>query len=188
MSLELEQETPDIETPLTEIDEDREGHELIDGTWVEKAMGTEAAVVGGNVHTALNPFVRQQKLGHVVNAEGGYRLFPNKPKLIRKPDVSFVATGRFPKDKPPRGNALLAPDLAVEVVSPNDLAEEVEKKTDEYLAAGVRLIWILYVPTKSVYVLKPDGTTIRKKEGEHLSGEDVLPGFSVPVADLFEGV
>jgi Uma2 family endonuclease len=188
MSLELEP-IPDVGEAVTcEMEEDRKGYELIDGDWVEKPMGTQAAVVTNNVQVAITPFVRRGRLGHVVNAEGGYRLFPDNPKLIRKPDVSFVAAGRFPNDQVPRGNALLAPDLAVEVVSPNDLAEAADAKIGEYLAAGVRLIWVLYVPSRSVWVVKPDGTAVRRAAGDQLTGEDVLPGFTVRVEELFEGV
>lgn len=188
MSLDLELMPQADEAANCPVEEDHKGFELVDGEWVEKPMGTQAAFVGGNVHVAITPFVRRGRLGHVVNAEGGYRLFPDNPKIIRKPDVSFVAAGRFPNDQVPRGNALLAPDLAVEVVSPNDIAEAVETKIGEYLAAGVRLIWVLYVPTRSVWVVKPDGTAIRRMAGDQLTGEDVLPGFTVRVEELFEGV
>ena len=188
MSLDLEADIDGIDTPTPEVEEDRKGFELIDGTWVEKGMGSKAAVAGDNVQYAVTSFVRQHRLGRVLNSEGGYRMFPNNLKLVRKPDVSFVAANRLPNGEVPDGYMSLAPDLAVEVVSPRDLAEPLEKKIDEYLAAGVRLVWVLYVPTKSVWVLKPDGTVARRKAGDQLTGDDVLPGFAVAVAELFDGV
>jgi Uma2 family endonuclease len=78
--------------------------------------------------------------------------------------------------------------LAVEVISPSDLADDVETKLDEYLRSGVRLVWVLYIPTKNVWAFKMDGTAKLYRSTDTLVGEDVLPGFAVPVAELFEGV
>lgn len=175
--------------PRERVDEDRKGYELIHGTWVEKTeMGLEAATVTNFLQEAITTHVRRIGLGTVAGSEGGYQLFPNAPKLVRKPDISFVAAGRFPGGKVPRGNAKLAPDLAVEVVSPNDGCEAQEQKLDEYLRAGVRLVWVVYPNTRAVYVYRPDGTAARKTAAESLDGESVLPGLTIPVADLFVGL
>jgi Uma2 family endonuclease len=117
-----------------------------------------------------------------------YQLFADQPRHWRKPDVSFVRFGRLPDDKIPTGRMHLAPDLAVEVISPTEKAEDVETKLDEYLRAGVRLVWVLYIPTKNVWAYKLDGTAKLYRATDTLPGEDVLPGFAVPVAELFEGV
>ena len=74
------------------------------------------------------------------------------------------------------------------MISPTDLAEEAETKLDEYLRAGVRLVWVIYLPTRNVWAYKPDGTAKLYRSTDTLPGEDVLPGFGVPVAELFEGV
>jgi len=115
-------------------------------------------------------------------------MFAAQPKLVRKPDGAFVRSGRLPGDKVPAKKMQLAPDLAVEVVSPNDIAEEVEAKLDEYLRAGVRLVWVVYVPTRNVWAYKADGTAKLYRAADALSGGDVLTGFSVPVAELFQNV
>ena len=117
-----------------------------------------------------------------------YLLFPKQSKQVRKPDISFIRFGRLPDDEVPDKSIEVAPDVAVEVISPTDIAEEVEKKLDEYLRAGVRLVWVVYLPTRNVWAYKPDGTAKLYRSSDTLSGEDVLPGLAVPVAELFEGV
>ena len=82
----------------------------------------------------------------------------------------------------------LAPDLAVEVISPNDLASEVNEKIDEYLSAGVSLVWVIDPDSKTVSVYRKDGSTARLRESDELSGEDVIPGFSCKVNDIFADV
>lgn len=167
------------------VDEDRKGYELIDGTWVEKPeMGLAASIVTNLLQHALTGHVLPAALGSVAGAEGGYQLFANQPKSIRKPDVSFVAKGRMPS-KVPTGNGKFVPDFVAEVVSPNDEAEALEQKLDEYLRAGVRLVWVVYPNTQVVYVYRPDGTAARKTRTESLDGESVFPGLTLPVEDLF---
>ena len=179
-------ETPERREP---VDEDRKGYELIHGTWVEKpTMGLEASIVSNLLQEAITAHVRRGGLGTVAGSEGGYQLFPNLPKLIRKPDVSFVAKARMPSRKEVRGNGKFAPDFVAEVVSPNDECEALEQKIDEYLRAGVKLVWVVYPNTQVAYVYRPDGTAARKTVTESLDGETVLPGLTVPVADLFIGM
>lgn len=165
---------------------DRDGLEEIDGVWVEKAMGNPAVLVEGNILAAVRDHVRSRKLGYVLGANGGYRMIPARPNLLRKPDVSFVAAGRLSADEAKKSEWKIAPDLAVEVVSPNDTADGVETKLDEYLQAGVRLVWVVYVPTRNVWAYRPDGTANRYRASDPLPGEEVLPEFSVKVAELFE--
>jgi Uma2 family endonuclease len=166
-------------------DDDRAGCELINGEWVEKNMSNTAAIVESNLHYAVKAVVRANQSGFVFSESGMYQLFANQ---WRRPDLSFVRFGRFPNDKVPTGKMQLAPDLVIEVISPNDTAEEVETKLDEYLRAGVRLVWVFYIPTKNVWTYRPDGSARLDRVTENLPGEDVLPGFAVPVAELFEGV
>jgi Uma2 family endonuclease len=183
MNVELEQMpavSEDVEWPVVP-----RGYEMVDGELVEKNVGFESAIVGAALlrllhHHCTNPFI-----GWVVGGHGSYQMFPDRPKLVREPDVSFVRLGRFPKEQPPRGHARLAPDLAVEVVSPNDLYYEVDAKVAEYRGAGVRLIWVISPATRSVLVRRLDGSVSEVREDGELSGEDVVPGFRCRVADLF---
>jgi Uma2 family endonuclease len=167
---------------------DRKGFEEIDGVWVEKKMGNPAITVEANILGVVRNFVRSQQLGRVLGANGAYRMFPDRPALMRKPDVSFVASGRLSPEEAAQAEWRIAPDLAVEVISPNEEAQDAEQKLDEYLRAGVRLMWVAYLPTRNIWAYRPDGTARRYRAEETLTGEDVLPGFAVPVAELFEGV
>ncbi len=117
---------------------DRRGFELIDGRLKEKPMGMEASAVGACLLRLLGAHIASNSLGHVFNSECGYQIFADHPTRIRKPDGSFVARGKLPDEKPFRGHSKVPPDLAFEVVSPNDFAEEVNEKVVEFLGAGVR--------------------------------------------------
>jgi Uma2 family endonuclease len=167
---------------------DRKGFELIDGNWIEKPMSNTAAIVGSNLHGRLFSHIRPNRTGLLMISDAAYRLPNAAQNRIRKPDISFVIAGRVTPNRDEDGSWPIAPDLAVEVISPNEMAEDVETKLYEYLQAGVRLVWILYLPTKNVWAYKLDGTAKLYRSTDTLNGEDVLPGFAVPVAELFEGV
>jgi Uma2 family endonuclease len=164
---------------------DGDDYELIDGRLKEKSMGGESSFVGGQLFGALHHHLLLHPGGWLLHSNAGYQCFPGRPAQVRKPDVSFICFGRLPDERIPRGNLRLAPDLAVEVVSPNDLFDEVDEKISEYLAAGARLIWVLAPLTHSVYVFQPDGFARRLREGQDLDGGEVLPGFRCPVRELF---
>ncbi len=165
---------------------DGDQYELVDGHLVERGMGFEAGLVAGELFLQIANHCKKHKLGYVnQGGDGSYQCFPHNPRLVRKPDVSFVRYGRFANEEIPSGHAQLAPDLAVEVISPNDLCEEVEKKIGEYIRAGVRLIWIVSPENRTVLVHHPDGLARRLVETDELQGEDVLPGFRCLVGDLF---
>jgi Uma2 family endonuclease len=160
-------------------------YELVDGILVERHMGWKAGVIASELLLRIGAFNLQHRQGWVnQGGDGSYQLFPGK-RLVRKPDVSFVRFGRFPGGILPTGHALLAPDLAVEVVSPNDLFEEVAVKVEEYRRAGVRLIWVVSPQTHLVWVYRLDGSSAVVREDGDLDGEDVLPGFRCPVVELF---
>jgi Uma2 family endonuclease len=120
-------------------------------------------------------------LGYVTVPDGGYKLAPRK---VRQPDAAFIAKERFTAFGEPLFQ--LAPDLAIEVVSPD---EDILKKAREYLSAGTRLVWAIYPDEKIVYVFHPprDGELWLQELGveDTLDGEDVLPGFKLKVRDLF---
>jgi Uma2 family endonuclease len=175
-----------IPVPLEAVVSD--GYEFIDGRLVEKPLGAEAGWIAARLMGLLSPYTSSRKLGLVFSADCGYQIFKNDPKKVRKPDVSFIASGRLPNDRPPRGNVSIPPDLAVEVISPNDITEETDQRVEDYFGAGTRLMWLLYPQTGAVWVLRKDGTGARLKGAQELSGEDVVPGFACPVQALFEGV
>jgi len=164
---------------------DGDSYELVDGHPVEKSIGAESDRIAVRLGGKLDLFCTQRVAGYVFGSQTGYRCFLDRPRLLRKPDASVVVRGRFVNDEVPKGDIAIPPDLAVEVVSPNDFYEEIEEKVTEYLGAGVRLVWVVNPSTKSVLVRRPNATCTAVDANGTLTGEDVLPGFSVPVAELF---
>ena len=177
--------TATVYTPddlLTMPDGDR--YELVDGRLKEVNMGLESSWVGGELHARLSAHSQPQRLGWVFPADAGFQCFPGRPNLVRKPDVSFVRRGRFAGEHLPEGHARIAPDLAVEVVSPNDLAEETMEKVRDYRSASVRLVWVIYPGCRVALVFRADGSSSLLTEDQELSGEDVVPGFTCRVRDV----
>jgi len=168
---------------------DAVNYELVDGKLVERNMGMESSLIGMRIGHRLSSFVEDRRLGLLFGADAGYQCFPNAPDKVRKPDVSFIRSGRLPGDRPPDGHCRIPPDLAVEVVSPNDLAYEVEEKVTEYLRVGVPIVWVVSPKTQTVRIHRPRtsprGPVSGLTEDDVIDGEDVLPGFSCRVRDFF---
>src|SRR5262245_19323125 len=118
----LEQHSPEELLSLA----DGHRYELIDGQLVERKMGARASLIAAAIIHLLRQHARAQGLDLVFATDCGYQIFANNPGRVRFPDGSFIRRGRLPNDEPPAGHVRIAPDLVVEVVSPNDLAEEVE--------------------------------------------------------------
>jgi Uma2 family endonuclease len=133
----------------------------------------------------VGDFVDEHQLGMTTAAETGFILYTdeNGKDTVRAPDVGFIAAARLPKDLPD-GYAPFAPDLAIEVVSPGDSADEIEAKVNEYLKYGVRLVWVFYPKTKTVMVRTPSTVEHIDVNGA-LDGGNVLPGFKLSVRDVF---
>lgn len=159
--------------------------EWVDGAIRAKPGGAESDGINSTLLALLNVFVREHKLGFVFGAQTGYKCFPKKPKQVRKPDTSFVAAGRLKDNKPPKGDITIVPDLIAEVVSPNDTYEDVTARVADFKAVQVKLIWVISPETRTVLVRRADGSCAELDETGTLSGEDVLPGFACPVAELF---
>lgn len=160
-------------------------YELIDGVPTEKPMGARSDFTGAVLIGLLQPYCRREKLGFVFGSQTGYRCFPEKPLQVRIPDVSFVASGRFAQDQPPEGYITIAPDLIAEVASPNDGYEEIQSRVAYFRSARTRLMWVVSPHTRSVLIRRLDGSCSEIFEDGELSGEDVIPGFTCKVAELF---
>ena len=121
-----------------------DGHrfDLVDGHLVERSMGAESSWIAQQVNHRLCSYVAESRRGLVLGPDCGYQIFSDDPNRVRFPAGSFIHSGRLPNDVPPRGHVRIAPDLILEVVSPNDLAWEVDVKVTEYLQAGVLLVWV----------------------------------------------
>jgi Uma2 family endonuclease len=180
-------------TPKTEVTPEEllampdGGHyELIDGELKERRVSALSNLVAAEVNRILGNHCQSHRSGWIFAAEHGYRCFPWKQSKVRRADVSFIARDRYSLEQlSADGFTAIPPDLAVEVVSPNDLVYELEEKVEEYLRAGVRLVWVVLPDIRAVHVYRADGTTGRFREHDELSGEDVLPGFRCKVVDLF---
>jgi len=163
---------------------DAKGYELVRGRLIKTDMGAESSWICGMLFWHLVQFVKEHGSGWVFPSEAGYRCFPHEPKMVRKPDVSFIKKGRFPGDIVPKGWITIAPDLAAEVVSPRDRASELDEKLADYRLAGIPLTWVIYPESRSVMVHRRDGSVARLLEADDLSGEDVLPGFLCPIREI----
>jgi Uma2 family endonuclease len=136
--------------------------------------------VRDNIARLTGNFVEEHKLGKVF-LETGYQL---TPETVRIPDVSFVPADRMrgiDLDKRIQGG----PALAIEVVSPTDLAEDLTQKVKQYLAAGAKAVWVFYPKTREVQVFRADGSSFVRREHQTLEEPDLLPGFSLDLASIF---
>jgi Uma2 family endonuclease len=166
-----------------------DGHryDLVDGRLVERPMGAISSLIAATIIQMVRQHATAQNLGLVFATDCGYQIFADHPNQVRFPDASFIARGRLPDDRVPPGHVRIPPDLVVEVVSPRDTACELDQKVEEYLRAGVRLIWVVYPSTRRVMVYRTAGGISRLGPADELGGEDVLLGFACRVADLFAG-
>jgi Uma2 family endonuclease len=160
-------------------------YELVEGTLVEKARGVEESEIALLIAHYLLTFILPRKPGMLTGAD---RMTRTIAPQVRLPDVAFLSRARFPGGKRPRGAiAPIAPDLAVEVLSKSNTKAEIDRKLREYFASGTRLAWIVAPKTWSVRVhTSPvDSTRLDLASKGVLDGCDVLPGFRLPLADLF---
>jgi Uma2 family endonuclease len=164
---------------------DGKSYELVGGQLVERKMGVESSWVGGRLHSRLDRFCEDHGIGWALLPDTGYQCFPRDPDQVRKPDVSFVPYGRFPGGVLPKGWSKIRPDLAVEVVSPNETVYELDDKLSDYESVGVPLIWVINPKSRTVTIRRSDGTVSYLHENEDLSGEDVIPGFRCSVREIF---
>lgn len=158
--------------------------ELVGGKLVEKNVGFESSWIGSVLMSLLMMHCRANRLGWVVGNEPGFRCYPHDANQVRKPDIAFVSFARLPAGKPPAGYCVVVPNLVVEVVSPNDVATEVDDKVSEYLAAGVECVWVVHPNSRRVHIYYADRGVILN-ENDELSGEPVIPGFRCALKELF---
>ncbi|MFQ5889633.1 MAG: Uma2 family endonuclease [Gemmatimonadota bacterium] len=149
----------------------------------EPRPGAEHGWLTGRLVLLLGSYAREHHLGLVVT-ETGF-ILGEHPSTVRGPDAAFIAAGRLPPEGIPIGFWPMAPNLAVEVVSPSDTAAEIQEKVLEYLEAGTELVWVVQASSRSVTVWHPSREARVFGEGEVLDAGDVLPGFELEVAEIF---
>lgn len=145
--------------------------------------GFEHGAVAGRIHGHLFVFVSQNRLGLVTAAETGFQI-GHDPDTVRAPDAAFIRANRLPRMRT-RGYFNGPPDLAVEVVSPNDRAGEVLTKVQDWLSAGCPTVWVADPTSQTVSVYHRSGETKLLTVAEELVDDDVLPGFRLSVAEIF---
>lgn len=159
--------------------------ELIRGHLVvREPAGFLHGEIAARLLVALGSHVFARKLGDVLAAETGFTLERN-PDTVRAPDVAFVRAERVPAPRP-RGFAEMAPDLAVEVLSPEDRPGEVLSKVGAWLRAGTRLVWVIDPVRRTARVYRADGTISERGADDVLDGEDVVPGLSTVVSNVLD--
>ena len=158
-------------------------YELVDGVLVEKTVGTYESYLALLIARLLGGHAEEHDLGIALGADGMMRLAPG---LVRIPDVAFISWQRLPERRIPRQAVWnLAPDLAVEVISKFNTREEMQRKLEDYFAAGVRQVWHVYPATRQVHVFTSADSREELKEPQTLQGGSLLPGFSLPLRRLF---
>jgi Uma2 family endonuclease len=172
------------EDVIAELDRaDKRLCELVDGVLVEKAMGTREGLLGGLLGHFLWQFLEEHDLGLVLGADGPIRL---RLGLVRIPDVCFISWGRLPGGQlPDEAIASVVPELAVEVLSEGNTKAEMERKLGDYFAAGVKLVWLVQPKTETATAYTSPAKGKRVGKEQVLGGGEVLPGFRLPLKDLF---
>jgi Uma2 family endonuclease len=157
--------------------------ELIDGVLVEKTMGFYESMLASVLIGCLDAHMRQHDAGIVLDGSGPLRILPTQ---VRIPDVSVILWERFPGGELPKEPIpALAPDLAVEVLSPSNTEKEMRQKLRDYFLSGVRLVWYIDPETRTAEIfLAPEQRTVITEQGI-LDGGEVLPGFQVALGELF---
>ena len=163
-----------------------DGYELVNGILVGRKMSTVSSYVGGEVYARLREFARPRRLGWSFPPETAFRSFPDDPDKVRKADAAFTRLNRLTAEVARRkGFCPVTPDLVVEVVSPNDLAYEVDDKRAEWLEAGAQLVWVVHPVRRTVHAYAADGTVKLFGPADELTAAPVLPDFRCPVVELF---
>jgi len=159
--------------------------ELVGGE-LKETMPTSVlhGIIAGRIAIILGFFVLQNKLGEVLTAKTGFRLFVDK-KTVRVPDVSFLSNEKLAEIKNVNKFYDGTPDLAIEVISPSETYNDVQGKLEDYLSAGVKMVWIIRPENKIVTTYRTLSDFKILRENEELNGEDLLPNFKCNLTDIF---
>lgn len=171
---------------LYALPDDGARYELLRGMLVsEPVPGRIHGRTVARLSKLLSNFVDARRLGVVYTGDTGF-LLAREPDTVRGPDVAFLSARREKETENERPYIPGAPDLAIEVLSPSDRTSEVLGKVSDYLAAGCRLVWVVSPASEQVSVFRSPFAPRVLARGDTLDGEDVLPGFRVSLAELFE--
>ncbi|CAN5451040.1 hypothetical protein BH11PLA2_BH11PLA2_28590 [soil metagenome] len=176
----------EIEVPPFDIDaiDVPKGYELFDGELVEKrSMSNLATWVAGELYLKLNEWNRTARIGVVLPPESEFACFPERPRDMRKPDGAFVV--RDPDGFVPTSEKYkFAPELVIEILSPSNTMGDMFDRFSDYFSAGTKLIWLIDPERRFAQVYYPNFSSIKVSEHEPLSGEKILPGFTMPLTEI----
>lgn len=147
-----------------------------------RERGRVAMCVGSRIAV----FSDQRSLGETHAAETGFRIQTPEGESVLAPDAAFTRKERIPPDLPDRGFCRFAPDLVVEVRSPDDALDDLHEKTREWLAGGVQIVWLVDPTRRVVEVWRPNQPVRILTDADTLSGEEILPDFEIPVREIWE--
>lgn len=172
---------------LLRMPDEGKGFELVNGELRELNVSTLSTLVASEMYGVLRDHVKPRRLGWCFADGQSYRCFPDDDSKVRRPDASFIRLDRMTSDEArEEGHCTITPDLVVEVLSPNDLAYEVNEKRLEWQRAGAQLVWIVDPVRRTIHAYRT-GAGVREFSGtDVLNAEPVLPEFNVPVAELFK--
>lgn len=163
--------------------EDGAKYELYDGElMLMPPSQRNATELGVEIASLLRNFTRGKGMGYIAGADGGY-ILSRDPDTFVSPDASYISKQRAGERKS-TGYYPVGPDLAVEVISPSDRAGDIRRKIDLYLQHSTRLIWMVYPQTRTIEVHTSTGSR-NLTVADTLNGEEVLPGFSASIRDIF---
>jgi len=164
-------------------EEEHDRYELDHGELVEVGSGTyQHNEIRGILEHALRAFLAAHRVGAVI-AEQEFRLGED---TVRKPDVAFIQLEKASQIDKTQSILEVVPDLIAEIVSPNDTAVQLMRKVDQYLAAGSQCVWVVYPAERKVLAHEPNDKLQVLGVGKNLEAPELIPGFTLPVAELFE--
>jgi len=156
--------------------------ELYNGKVVFKMPNPAHGMIQNKIGHKIESYLETHPIG-VVFGNTNFRLWPERKRESRAPDVSFILNNRLPKDL--FRYPAMTPDLAVEILSPDDCFEDMMEKVDEYLSQGVKLVWVVITRTREVLVCSTQSKYVVR---DKLTAPELLPGFELAVADIFVGL
>ena len=161
------------------------GVELVNGQLAEKPVSIESGAVEARIAWLLASEAEKTRSVRIFTSSMGYQCFADDPAGFRKPDVSAVRCERLAGLDPRTALIPFPPDLAVEVVSPTDVAYDLTDKVEQYLRNGFPLVWVVHPNTRVVHVHRANASVSVLHEQDEITGETALPGFRCKVAEFF---
>jgi len=167
---------------------DSKGLEIVAGKLVENKVGATSCQLAMDIVEILVTYLRTNRIGRIFGPDTSFRCFPHDVTMVRKPDVAFLSYARWPASRIFDSYIEVPPELAIEVLSPNDVIKEVNDKVGDYLQAGVALVWVVNEFRRYVEVHSSNAPPRIVSGNDELTCEEILPGFRCRVSEIFERI